>query len=205
MNYKDIFLNSFIAEFPSIYSYNNKAIKRYLDVIYNPDTGVVVVPVNTTGKVKGATGEFVTTITDNLIVKRQWTNMYENVSSIDKDYYYAYIGQYDTYRDPSIWENQNFNYIDVVKHYYKITNDASLAFKSMELGQEIHILFDTSTLSSSNYSILLDPSINGSQKIVTVEFSDADLTWLKLINVKYDASYGNTWAIKEYGGSISLL
>ena len=203
-DYKNLNLNTFIPEIPRIFNNNNKSLKRFLEIIYNPTQGVIVVPVNTPGRIKGSTGEFVTVITDNLVVKKQWTNLYENVNTIDTDYYYSYVNERDPVRDASTWENSSFKYIDVNKTYYKIKNDVSTAFMTPDLGKEIHILFDTSTLNSFSYKILLDPSYNGSVKAANVSYSAASLTWAKLISVEYDPSWGTTWAIKEYGGTITI-
>jgi len=210
MNYSNVYLTTLIPALPKILNDNNASFKRYLDVIYNESTGVVVVPISTTGRVKASTGEFVTTITDNLIVKKQWTNLYANTTTIDADYYYAYIGLDASTRiansmqsDASIMENSKFKYIDIISPYYKIKNDASIAFKCTTLGQEFQILFDVST--TSPYHILLDPSTNGKYKILNITAADASNAWVKLIAVEYDASWGTTWAVKQYGGICSII
>ena len=208
MNLKDVFLTTLIPEFPRIYSYNNQVFKRYLDVIYSETQGVVIVPVNTTGRVKASTGEFVTTITDNLIVKKQWTNMYSNTNTADSDYYYAYIGGDAPTRDASTMgtlEKTAFKYVDVLKTYYKITNDISTAFASSTLGQEIQLLFDPSTATSAPFHVLLNPSIGGSYKMLSVTKADSSLAWVKLLAVNYDASWGTTWTIKQFGGTIHVI
>lgn len=210
MDLKNVYLSTLIPEFPYIYNYNNREFKRYLDVIYNETTGVVIVPVNTPGRVKGATGEFVTTITDNLIVKKQWTNLYENTNTADSDFYYAYIGGDASTRDPSTMgtlENPLYKYVDVLKPYYKIGNadTAAYAFKATTLGQEFQLIFDTSTTTVNNYAVLMDPSISGSYTLISVAAADAATTWIKLIAVEYDASWGTTWAIKQYGGTYTIV
>ena len=196
---KPIYLTTLIPEFPNIYSYNNQVFKRKLDVIYNENTGVVVVPVNTTGRIKGSTGEFVTCITDNLVVKKQWTNLYQNTTTVDQDYYNTYIGGDVSTRDASSWENPSYKYVDVVSPYYKIRNDISYAFRTSRLGQEFQIIFDLST-NSGDYSILYNLS-----GVINVTYSDAHYAWIKLIAVAYDASMGTTWAIKQSGGNISIF
>lgn len=81
MDLRNIYLSTLIAEWPRIYNYNNQVIKNYLDVIYDEASGIVVVPVNTSGKIKGATGEFVTLITDDIIVRRNITQLNEDTST----------------------------------------------------------------------------------------------------------------------------
>jgi len=209
LNFRNIHLSTLIPEFPYIYDYNNREIQRYLNVFYDGSTGIIIKPVETTGRVKGATGEFVNVITDNLTIKRQYTNWYENTTTIDIDYYRTYDASYYQWRDASIMggslENDAFKYIDVISPYYKITNDVSTAFKASALGQEFQVLFDIS-INTAPYNILLDPSINGRHKILKVNYADASngATWLKLIAVEYDASWGYTWAIKQYGGTYTI-
>jgi hypothetical protein len=208
MDLKNVFLTTLIPEFPSIYSYNNQAFKRYLDVFYSETNGVIVAPINTPGSVKGATGQFVNVVTDNLTVKNQWTNLYDNYTTVDQDYYYAYIGGDVSTRDASTMgtqENPNFKYVDVNSPYYKISNDASTAFKAPQLGQEIQLIFDVSTVATGPFNILLNPSIGGTFQLANIAFSNAPLTWIKLIAVNYDASWGTTWALKQFGGTITLV
>jgi len=208
MDLKNIFLTTFIPEFPKIYNYNNNVFKRYLDVIYNETQGVVIVPINTPGRVKAATGEFVTTITDNLIVKKQWTNLYSNVNTVDQDYYNTYISGDASVRDASTigtLENSTYKYVDVLKPYYKISNTIKYAFKSNLLGQEIQLILDTSTGSTNDYEILLDPSTNsGTISTLTTPHSDPNITWIKLIAINYDSSWGTKWIVKQYGGPLTI-
>lgn len=207
MDLRNVYLTTLIPEFPRIYNYNNQAFKSYLDVIYNASTGVVVVPVNTTGRVKAATGEFVNMVVDNLTVKSQWTNMYENYTTVDQDYYYAYIGNDASTRDASTagtLENSGFKYVDVLKPYYKITNDISTAFKATQLGQEIQLLFDLSSGSITPFNVLLNPSIAGTFKTLSITYNDASAAWVNLIAVNYDASWGTTWTVKQYGGTLTI-
>ena len=208
MNLRNLYLTSTWPQVPAIWNANNTEIQRAFDVVYNETTGVVIVPINTTGRVKGATGEFVTTVTDNLIVKKQWTNLYENTTTIDQDYYRAYSGGDVSTRDASIigsTENPAFEYVNLSSAYVKIANDVSIAFKTSQLGQEFQILFDLSTGYFGEYNILLDPSIGGTYKTLQVSYDDASAAWIKLIAVEYDASWGTTWAIKQYGGTYSII
>ena len=158
MNWTSFNLNTFIAETPRILNNNYTTFKRYLDIIYNETSGVVVVPINTTGRVKGASGEFVNLTVDNLTVKKQYTNLLSNSTTADLDYYNMYIAADASYRDSStsLWESASFKYIDVISPYYKIKNDVSIAFKTNNLGQIVQLLLDAST--ASPFNIQLDPS-----------------------------------------------
>jgi hypothetical protein len=206
MDWTSLNLNTFVPEMPQIINNNFSSFKRYLDIIYNETTGVVVVPVNTTGRVKAATGEFVNAIVDNLTVKKQYVNMYSNVTTVDLDYYNTYIGGDVSTRDASTWENSDYEYVDVVSPYYKILNDTSYAFTCSTLGQEFQIIFDVSSgTSSSPFNILLDPSYYGTTQTIQIEPSVASYTWLKLIAVDYDASFGTVWKIKQMGGNITIV
>jgi hypothetical protein len=83
MDLKNVFLTSMIPDFPSIYDYNNRVFQNYLNLFYDASTsgGILIKPVNTTGRVKGATGEFVTLIADDVIVKRNITQLNEDTST----------------------------------------------------------------------------------------------------------------------------
>ncbi len=81
MDLKNVYLTTLIAEWPRIYNYNNQVIKNYLDVIYDESQGLVIVPVNTTGKVKGATGEFVNLIADDIVVRKNIVRLHEDTST----------------------------------------------------------------------------------------------------------------------------
>jgi len=205
MNWKKIELKTPGPELPKIFNNNFIATKQYLDIFYDGSLGILIVPLETTGRVKSARGEFVTAIVDNLIVKKQFTNLLVNVTTADSDYYNTYIGVVENYRvaDPSSFENQAFKYIDVNKPYYKIANDVSIAFLSNNLGQQIQLLFDTSTASDS-FNILMDPSINGSYTTISIAAADASITWMTLIATEFDASWGTTWTIKQYGGNYNI-
>ena len=181
-------------------------MQRYVDVIYDASRGTVIVPIQTTGNVNAATGTFVTGVFDTLVVRNQFTNLYENTTTIDADYYNAYIGEDVSTRDPSTWDNADFRYVDVNQPYYKIVNDVSIAFTTPQLGQEFQILFDVSTtIPDSPFTVMLDPSTDaGSVEIMTVTSADSSTAWIKLLAVEYDASWGTTWTVKQYGGSYTL-
>ena len=206
-NWKPAYLNTFLGEVPKLMNDNFQATKNYINVFYDPSRGVIISPVNTTGKVKGATIEGVTGIFDTLIVKRQFTNLYENTTTIDSDYYNTFINADVSTRDPSTWENAGFRYVDLQTPYVKITNDASYGFKSTQLGQEFQLIFDVSTTNwASPFTVLMDPSPGGAynSQILSVNSADSSMAWVKLIAVDYDASWGTTWSVKQAGGSYGL-
>lgn len=203
-------LNTFIPESPQIITNNFASFKRYLDIIYNETTGVVVVPINTTGRVKAATGEFTNIIVDNLTVKKQYTNLLSNNTTADLDYYNTYWGLDASYRTNSstgwdsltsnVWDSSCFRYIDVISPYYKICNDASYAFNTETLGQVVEVLFDVSTtLSTSPFNIRLDGSTYGNK--ISITAVDASKAWIQLICINDDLSTGNVWIVKQYAGT----
>jgi len=207
MDWTPLNLNTFIPEIPQIITNNFASFKRYLDVIYNETTGVIVVPINTTGRVKAATGEFVNVIVDNLTVKKQYTNLLSNNTTADLDYYNTYWGLDASYRidtstawdspTSNIWDSSCFRYVDVISPYYKIKNDASYAFNTETLGQVVEILFDIST--ATNFNIRLDGSTSGNKISITAK--DASAAWIQLICIDDDPSLGNTWIVKQYSGT----
>jgi hypothetical protein len=207
-NWKKAYLDTFFAQTPKLLNDNFTATENYIGVFYDPSRGVIISPVNTTGQVKAATVQGVTGIFDTLIVKRQFTNLYQNTTTIDSDYYNAYIGTDVSTRDPSTvgsLENPAFRYVDLQTPYVKIDNDVSYGFKTTQLGQEFQILFDQSLSGgTSPFTILYDPSINGSYKTLTVVSQDSSAAWIKLIAVEYDASWGTTWTVKQHGGSYTI-
>lgn len=201
MNTSNIYLTTLIPELPRIYNSNLQAIKRYLDVIYDGTNGIIIVPVETTGRVKASTGEFVNVIVDNLTVKRQYTNLYENTTTIDKDYYNTYIGAVEEGRDASTTQGEDvsFTYIDVEQPYYKIDNVVDYAFKTSNLGQIVQPLFEVST--GDPFVIRLNDT-----DTLTVTAADSSGAWVKLICVGIPgvSASDNTWIVKEYGGTISF-
>ena len=198
MDLRNIYLSTLIAEWPRIYNYNNQVIKNYLDVIYDEASGIVVVPVNTSGKIKGATGEFVTLIADNLIVRNQYTNLYNNITTADYQYYTTYIGADASYRDASITsgENNSFKYIDVNMPYYKINNTVDYAFKTSTLSQVVEVIFDVSTADA--FIIRL----NSTQSLSITAANAAINKGIQLICVGLPgiSASDNTWAVKQGSG-----
>jgi len=206
MNWTPLYLNTFIPQLPNLINSNFQNFQNYLDVFYDGSNGIIVVPIATSGKVKGSRGEFVTAVVDNLIVRNQFTNLNQNNTTADADYYNAYVQGATDIRvaNPSTFENQHFKYIDVNKPYYKITNDSSIAFLSNILGQQFQLLFDVST-AGRPFNILMDPSINGTYTKMKITASDSSAAWFVLIAVDYDVSWGTTWAIKQFSGNFSII
>lgn len=212
MDWSQIYLDTFIPELPKYWNGNFASFKRYLDVFYEENRGILIKPLETTGRVKGARGEFVTAVVDNLIVRNQFTNLYDNTTTIDSDFVNAYTGIDASTRIATseastnyIWpyEPSAYSWVDVNQSYFKIGNDASYGFQNNNLGQEFRVIFNTDVSTTSIYTLLLESSIGGSINL-TVDYADADLTWVKLITTAWDASYGPTWTVKEYGGSILI-
>jgi len=196
MNFKNLYQNTLIPEIPTIINNNFVVVQNYLDLIYNSSMGAIIVPVNTSGKIQGAQGQFSTIVVDNLVVKNQYTNLYGNSNSADSDYVNCYISSDSSYRDASIgmWEDIRFKYIDVQTTYYKIRNDVSYGFNSQTVGQIIQFLFDASA--ETRFNIKLDPSTE-----IYISAADSSMAWMKLICYKIDPSKGSFWINREWGGN----
>ena len=89
-NFTNLFQTTLIPNLPDIINSNFQGVYNYLNVFYNASTGVIVAPINTTGKITGATAQFTTGVFDNLTVRNQFTNLYSNVTNIDGDYIRTY-------------------------------------------------------------------------------------------------------------------
>jgi hypothetical protein len=195
MIYKEISIYTMIPDLCKIVNSNNASIERYIGLFYDGSTATVKTPVTTSGTIKGAKGEFVSVVTDNLIVKRQFTNMYENVTTSNLDWYNTFKSGVTLYRDPSTYENAGYDYIDVNKAYYKVYADSSVALRCNNLSQVVELIIDAS--GSGQFNLLLDPS--GSTYTVTGTISPGEN--VTLINVAYDASYGSSWVVMSSNGS----
>lgn len=216
MDWKKINLKTPISQIPKIWDYNFSSTKRYLDLFYDASAGLIIKPVQTSGRVKGARGEFVTVTVDNLIVKNQFTNLYQNSTTADVDFVNYYNGYDVSTRvavpqvDPSDasvynwpYEPSTYSWVDVNTPYIKITNDVSYGFQQDTLGQEFRLILDTSVATSSPYTVLLDSSLGGERKL-TVAYTDREKTWIKLILTSFDVSLGPKWTVKEYGGDYTI-
>lgn len=209
-------LDTYIPELPKLLQQKFDAIQSYLDVFYDGSTGLVVAPITTTGNVTGSKATYVTGVFDNLIVRNQFTNLYENTTSIDADYYNIYTDASGATvyvkRDASILgtliENGDFSYVDLNQPYFRMTNDSSLAFQTDTLGQEFQLIWDPSTLyigDNSPFVILLDPCVgDGTVQTLSVAKSDAATTWVKLIGVDYDSSWGMKYVVKQHAGTYTI-
>ena len=203
MIYNQFFLNTFIPQTPKLLNDNFASFKRYLDVFYNESTGIIIKPVQTTGQISGAAGKFVTLTVDNLIVTSQFTNLYNNVNTADYSWYTTYIGVDASVRDASTFitygENSNYKYIDVVKPYYKITDDVSIAMRSTIVSQIVEFILDAST-PFTRFGILLDPCTFNTFYVDPSKNTGI----LRFICVNWDPSWGSTWAPMTAGGYMTL-
>ena len=200
MNLRNVYLNTLIPEIPVIIKHNNDQIKNYLDLFYNESQGIIVVPVNTQGRVKGSSGEFVNLITDNLTVKNQYTNLYDNNTTADYNYYKMYNDPATLGIDPctygidtSVWsfpyEPVGYKIVNVNKPYYKITNEYPVFLANDNLSQVVGIYFDTSLAGPNPLQVLLDPCVGTLYQVDTAEAG----AYKEFICVKYDSSWGSTW------------
>jgi len=206
-NWKQTFLDTFIPDLPKLLNDNFKATQNYIGVFYDASRGIIISPINTTGNIRGGKVEAATGVFDNLIVKNQFTNLLENITTIDKSYYNAFMeGDVSTRAaDPSVWENTAFEYVDVNQPYFKIANDTSIAFETKQLGQEFQLIFDPSTTGTTPYTVMMDPCTNaGGVSILTVTTANAPTTWIKLIATDWDASFGTTWSLKQFAGTFNI-
>jgi len=219
MDWTPLSLKTFIPQIPKVVNDNFQEVEDFISTFYNEKREAIIKPINTTGRIKGATGEFVNTITDNLTVKRQITNLYQNYTTVDSDFVTYFNGGDVTTRlatsDPSSssyidastisWplEPSVYSWVDVQTPYIKINNDSSYGFQNDQIGLEFRLLFNEDVVSTSPYTILLNSSEGGVQNL-SVEYSNVSDTWIKLIATSYDASYGPTWTIKEYAGNYTI-
>jgi len=208
INWNPIYLDTYIPELPKFWTNSFNAVQREIDIFYDGSAGILLSPLSTTGNVSGAQAQFVTGVFDNLIVKKQFTNLYENTTTIDSDFYNSYVGIDSSTRDAStggsLIENGDFIYNDLSEAYPKINNaDGSIAFSTNQLGQEFRLLWDASD--ASPFTILTDPSVgDGTVEILSVTAANSSTTWIKLIAVDYDASWGMAYTVKEYAGTYTL-
>ena len=211
MNFTRLSLSTLIPQIPKIVNDNFDATSNYINLFYDASLGVITKPIVTTGKIKGTTGEFVNVITDNFTVKKQFTNWYENTTTVDADFVTTYNNSDVSTRvsnsDPStsIWpmEPSTYSWVDAITPNIKIDNDASYGFQNDNLGQEVRIIFANPAIGSDEFKILVDAS-DGGESNLTVTVGNAPDTWIKLITVAWDASYGPKWIVKEYAGTYSI-
>ncbi|MFW6377181.1 MAG: hypothetical protein ACOCZ5_00910 [bacterium] len=205
----EITQHTFIPDVPVILKRKFDSINRFIGTFYDSKREVVTAPVKTSGNVKGSKAEFSTAVIENLVVRNQFTNLYQNSTTGDLDFVNTYNEDVASTRsyDPSTLEFSDYDYIDVTKPYYKLDNNTSYAFQTDTKGQEFQVIFETDvSLPESSYTLLLDPSTNSNQRteLVIDDASIAEKTWLKLICVDVDSSWGSTWTVKQYGGEYNL-
>lgn len=188
----EIKLNTPIPQYPKLLNDNFKNTKSYFELFYDGSTNVLKSPLETGGKVKASKGEFVTTITDNLIVKNQFTNLYDNITTADYELYKTYVGPLSTYRDPSVFDNASYKYLDINKPYYKIDNLNDYALNVNNISQVVGIILEASIGSLDTFNILLDPCTLES---INIEYTDQ---YIDLMCVNYDPSWGSTWTPYKY-------
>lgn len=201
MDWTKLYQNTLLSQFPKIINDNFQSFKDYMDVFYDETGRVIIKPVNTTGRVKATTGEFINVLVDNLTVKKEFTNMYENITTSDLDFVTVYNGPDTSTRiatDVSLWpyENPYYRWYDATKPYYKLSNANPVAFQNDELGKIVRLIFDPSASGVSNFQILLDQDTNA---MFEVNIQDSSALYLELITVKYDVSWGPTWVPYKFG------
>jgi len=194
MIYKEISIYTLIPEYYKIANSNNAAFETFISNFFDASLNLLKVPLNTTGNIKASKGEFTNVVTDNLIVKKQYTNLYENITTSNYDWYNTYVSDFAVLRSPdtSLGESVHFSYIDVDKPYYKIKSDANVAPRSSNLSQIVEIIVDAS---GGTCTVLLDPSGNAYR---TTSASPGES--VTIINTKYDASLGSYWVVKDTNG-----
>jgi hypothetical protein len=196
MNWNQIYLDTFIPELPKLWNSSFASMQRYLDVLYDGSNGILIKPINTTGKVKASQGEFATVVVDNLVVRNQFTNLFDNITTADFSWYTAFIGPDSSVRDASTWENPGYKYIDINKPYYKVNNLYPLALKCTQVSQVVEILFDPCTASINDFKIQTNPYTNDFFDLTT---ADSSAVWISFICVKFDPSYGSSWQKYHFG------
>lgn len=191
-----------VPQLPKILNTNFLSFERYIDVFFDGSLGILTVPLETTGRIKGTKGEFVTAVVDNLIVKRQFTNLYDNNTTADYNFYRMYVDPVTVGRDPctSSWkfpyEPSGYKVIDVMKPYYKVTNEYPIFLGNDNLSQVVGIYFDSSLIGTNPLEVLLDPCL-GFKYVVDV--SSAGAAYEEFIAIAYDPSWGTTWTQYKYG------
>ena len=206
MNLSKVYLSTLLPELPTIINHNNAEFKRYLDLFYNETTQILTVPLTTTGRVKGATGEFVNIIVDNLTVKNQYTNMYDNNTTADYNWYRMVVDPVFEPRDPcsGIWPYESiagYKIIDVNKPYYKIDNEYPVVLSNNNLSQVVGVFCSADTVGTDAFTILMDPDPSSAEymKTYTIDVSYAGVAYVEFIATDYDPSWGSTWQLYKYG------
>jgi hypothetical protein len=198
MDWTPLSLKTFVPQIPKVVNDNFKEVENFINSFYDEKKKVIIQPINTKGRIKGASGEFVSIEVDNLTVKNQFTNLLDNNTTADYDYYKMIIDQPTILRDPctaaNYWpvELNNYKVIDVNKPYYKITNAEPIQLHNENLSQVVGLYLDSSLVGADNFTVLLNAEL-GTQFVV--DPSDAG-QYVELIATSFDPSWGYSW--EEY-------
>ena len=208
MNFDIFYGDTFIPEMPKMLNKNFSTIQKGMDVFYDASQGILLKPLITTGKVQGANGQFVTVVVDNLIVKNQFTNLYDNNTTADYNFYKTYIEVPFIPRDACTaatnWplEPSTFKYIDVNKPYYKITNENPIFLQNNNLSQIVGIIFpyiDPCVYGTQPFRIMMDPNLETTFQLDSSMADASTYFYMEFICTAYDASYGPSWSQYKYG------
>ena len=211
MAYDQLYQDTFIPEIPKTWNKNFAAVQKNMDVFYDASQGILLKPLTTTGKVQGANGQFVTMVVDNLVVKNQFTNLYDNNTTADYNFYKTYITVPFIPRDPCTavtnwpYEPSTYKFIDVNQPYYKITNQYPIFLQNKNLSQIVGIMFpyiDPCIYGTEPFKIMMDPTNPLSPVTFQLDSSMADAStyfYMEFICTGYDASYGPSWSQYKYG------
>jgi hypothetical protein len=201
MEWKKISLDTSIPELPKYINNNFSSFEKYLDIFFDKNREILIRPLETGGKIKGATGEFVTMVVDNLVVKSQYTNLYDNNTTADYNYYKMTEDGPSFGRDACIgdginpkwpYENPAWTYVDVQKPFYKLSNENPVFLQNKNLSQVVGITLDPSLYSGDPYQIVTD-ACSGNMYTLNPDPSNAEHFYLELICTAYDVSWGPTW------------
>lgn len=195
--FKEVSIYTLMPDLFRIINANNKTVENYLNVFYDGSSNTLKSPLSTTGSIKGSRGEFVTVVADSLIVKKQYTNMYENITTTNYDWYNAYANGITVLRDPSTWDPSiagDFKYIDVDKPYYKVYANNNVGLKCTVVSQMVELIIDPS--GNDIFTVLLDPS--GSTYTTSTSITPGES--VTLICTGYDPSAGSTWTVMNTSG-----
>jgi hypothetical protein len=214
MNFDIFYGDTFIPEMPKMLNKNFSVVQKGMDVFYDASTGVLLKPLTTTGKVQGANGQFVTMVVDNLVVKNQFTNLYDNNTSADYNFYKTFISANFIPRDPCTaatnwpYEASTYKFIDVNQPYYKIDNQNTIVLNNNNLSQVVGIIFPhlDASYGTAPFRIVQNPSTNsGIPSFFQIDSSIAPdastYFYMEFIMTAFDPSWGPTWSQYKYGAS----
>jgi hypothetical protein len=208
MNFDIFYGDTFIPELPKMLNKNFATIQKGMDIFYDASQGILLKPLITTGKVQGANGQFVTMVVDNLVVKNQFTNLFDNNTTADYNFYKTYITVPFIPRDACTaatnwpFEPSTFKYIDVNQPYYKITNENPIFLQNNNLSQIVGIIFpyiDPCVYGTQPFKIMMDPNLETTFQLDSSMADASTYFYMEFICTAYDASYGPSWSQYKYG------